>query len=89
MRELKGRIQHLEGLHRLRATTEHWIPVLLTPWFVDKDERDAWMAEALACDCQPECPGKRVGAVLPAKVSPEEWTARVQQYYVQRRVHDA
>jgi hypothetical protein len=26
--------------------------------------------QGLACDYQPNCPGKRVGAVLPAKLSP-------------------
>jgi hypothetical protein len=89
MRAIERRIQHLEEQHRLSATTGHFIPVLMTPWFFDEDERVAWMAEALACHCQPDCPGKRVGAVLPAKLSPEEWTARAQQYYAQRRISDA
>jgi hypothetical protein len=89
MRDLERRIQHLEDQRRRGATKEHWIPVLLTPWFFDEDERDRWMAEALAYDCQPDCPGKRVGAVLPAKLSPEEWTMQAQQYYAQRRHSDA
>jgi hypothetical protein len=61
----------------------------MTPWFVDEGERIAWMAKALACDSEPNCPGKRVGAVIPAKLSPEEWTMRAQQYYTQRRNSDA
>jgi hypothetical protein len=89
MKDMERRIQLLEAQHDHRATTAHFIPVLLTPWFVDEDERDTWMAEALACDCQPNCPGKRVGAVLPAKLSAEEWTARAQQYSAQRRHADA
>jgi hypothetical protein len=89
MKDMERRIQLLEAQHHHRATTAHFIPVLLTPWFVDEDESNTWMAEALACDCQPNCPGKRVGAVLPAKLSPEEWTARAQQYYAQRRHADA
>jgi hypothetical protein len=89
MRNLERRIQHLEEQHSRGTMREHFIPVLLTPWLVEEDERDPWMAEVLACDCQPNCPGKRVGAVLPAKLSPEQWTARAQQYYAQRRHADA
>jgi hypothetical protein len=89
MKDMERRIAHLETQQRLRDQMEHFIPVLMTPWFFDEDERDAWMAEALACSCQPDCPGKRVGAVLPAKLRTEEWTMRAQQYYAQRRLHDA
>jgi hypothetical protein len=89
MRDLKRRMQRLEDQQCLSAATEHCIPVVMTPWFIDEDERTAWMAEARACDCQPDCPGKRVGAVLPAKLSPEEWTVRAEAYYAQRRGSDA
>ena len=89
MRDLKRRLQHLEDQQRLSAATQHFISVLMTPWFFDEDERVAWMAEALACDCQPDCPGKRVGAVLSAKLTPDEWTMRAQQYYAQQRTSDA
>jgi hypothetical protein len=89
MKDMERRIAHLEGQHRLRAATEHFIPVLMTPWFFDENERDTWMAEALACHCQPDCPGKRIGAVLPAKLSPDDWTLRAQQYYAQQSTSDA
>jgi hypothetical protein len=89
MKDMERRIQHLEEQHRRSALTEHLIPVLITPWFVDEDACNTWMAAALACHCQPNCPGRRVGGVLPAKLSPEEWTMRAQQYYAQRRNSDA
>jgi hypothetical protein len=85
MKDLAKRLQRLEAQHRRRAETAHFISVLFVPSYADQDECAAYLAEALACGCQPGCPGKRAGAVLPAKLSPEEWTRRAQAYYAERR----
>jgi hypothetical protein len=88
MRELARRISHIEATQRHKRAEGHWIPVLFSPWDLPDERRDDWLAAQLACDCSPECPGKRAGALLPEKASsPEAWAERYQQYARERTSH--
>jgi hypothetical protein len=84
MRDLERRLNTLEAQQRQGHAVDHFIPILQYPWDLHAEDQDHWLAEQLACDCQPDCPGKRVGALLPEKCTPEEWTAKAQQYYRER-----
>jgi hypothetical protein len=90
MKDLERRIIRIEAYQRARDTEGHWIPVLCYPWDLPDDAQEVWLAEQRACTCTPGCPGKRYGALLPAKApSVEAWSERVQQYYARRRACDA
>jgi hypothetical protein len=45
----------------------HVISVLIYPRHMAEVALEDWFAEQLRCHCHPDCPGKRVGAVLPEK----------------------
>jgi hypothetical protein len=86
MRDLERRLNNLEVRQRHGQAGAHVIPILPYPWHLDAEDQEAWLAEQLACNCQPDCPGKRVGALVPEKApSAEAWTARAHAYDTQRR----
>jgi hypothetical protein len=88
-RTLDARLKRLEGLQRGRASARHWIPILRYPWDLPDEAQADWLAEQLACACRPGCPGKRYGALVPAKApTVEQWAQRARDYY-QRRDRDA
>ena len=69
-----------------RLTDPYFINVLIYPHYMAEAALENYLAERLRCTCHPDCPGKRVGAILPKKApSAEAWPARAQAYYVKRR----
>ena len=59
----------------------HFSSVLIYPHHMAEAALENWLTERLRCTCHPDCPGKRVGAVLPEKApSVEAWAARDQHY---------
>jgi hypothetical protein len=76
------RLKVLETHAKQLLPDPHFISVLIYPWHMAEDTLEGWLSEQLRCHCRPDCPGKRVGAVLPEKCSPEEWTDRAQAFYV-------
>jgi hypothetical protein len=50
----------------------HFINVLIYPRQMAEASLEDWFAEQLRCHCRPNCPGKRVGAVLPEKAPSAE-----------------
>jgi hypothetical protein len=89
MRELGRRLNTLEARQAQVQGHAHFIPILFQPWDLDLAARDAWLAEQLACDCRPECPGKRVGALVPEKApSAKAWAERCQQWQAKRPEED-
>jgi hypothetical protein len=86
VKEIERRITRLEAYRQIRDGANHFVSVLFYPWALPDDQRDAWVAEQLACPCTPDCPGKSGGALLPEKApSPEAWEERVRAYQAQRR----
>jgi hypothetical protein len=76
---------------RQRHGRPHHLSVVQYPWPLPEGEQDRWIREDLKCACgQAGCPEMTIGVLVPAKApSAEAWSARVQQYYAQRRIHDA
>jgi hypothetical protein len=85
MREIERRLHNLEVRQHHGQADAHVISVLQYPWGLHAEDQEPWLAEQLACDCRPDCPGKHVGALVPAKCTAEAWTARAQAFYAQRR----
>jgi hypothetical protein len=70
MTPLERRIHTLETTQRARPQVSHVLPVLIYPrgLTVSPPARlEAWVTEQTRCDCAPDCPGKRVRFLLPAK----------------------
>jgi hypothetical protein len=86
----RQRIVRLEEYRRTRLPPSHFLPIVRTPWDLDHVDCDDWL-QTLVCACgQVGCPELRIGALLPEKApSAQAWGDRVQQYYAQRKVHDA
>jgi hypothetical protein len=45
----------------------HVISVLIYPRHLAEASLEDWLSEQLRCHCRPDCPGKRIGAVLAEK----------------------
>jgi hypothetical protein len=84
MKALERRINELEARQCRGQAGNHFIPILQYPWDVDPAASDTWLAQQIACDCRSDCPGKRVGVLVPAKCTPGEWTAKAQAYSQKR-----
>jgi hypothetical protein len=83
---LHHRLKTMETHAQRLLTDLHFISVLIYPHDRAEAALENWLAERLRCTCHPDCPGKRVGAVLPKKApSAEAWSERAQAYYAQRR----
>jgi hypothetical protein len=81
MRDLDRRLHTLEVRQHQGQAGAHFIAILQFPWDLHAEDEERWLAEQLACDCRPNCPGKRVGALLPEKApSAEAWAERCRQW---------
>jgi hypothetical protein len=74
VRRLIHRLTSLETRAQSRQADAHFIHMLKYPCHLACDALEAWIAEQLACGCYPDCPGKRVGLLLPEKCkTAEDW----------------
>ncbi len=81
MKDLERRITRLEGSACVRPTVEHFISVLRYPYGLHEGALQAWLTERCRCDGTPECPGKRIGLLLPeAEPSPAAWAMKAQRW---------
>jgi hypothetical protein len=74
MNRLRHRLKVMETQAQRLLPNPHFISVLIYPRHMAEAALEGWLSEQLRCHCRPDCPGRRVGAVLPEKCSPEEWT---------------
>jgi hypothetical protein len=86
MNALERRISKLEESTRVSAATQHVISALRYPYGLHEEALQGWLRERCGCDCTPDCPGKRVGLLLPEKErSPEIWAEHAQRWSRERR----
>jgi hypothetical protein len=92
MRRLHHRLQVIETKAQRAQPNLHFISMLRYPFSlaVGEEALNTWLHEQLICHCRPDCPGKRVALLLPAKcVSPEEWAATTKRRQANRGAADA
>jgi hypothetical protein len=87
----RQRLVRLETYQRQCHGRPHHLSIVKDPWELPDEDRARWLQEDLPCACgQVGCPDMTIGALLPGKTpSIEAWAKRAQEYYAQRRVHDA
>ena len=85
MNRLHHRLKTMETHAQRLLTDSHFISVPIYPCHIAEAALEDWLAEQLRCHCRPDCPGKRVGAVLPGKCSPEAWTNRTARLFCAER----
>jgi hypothetical protein len=82
---LHHRLKIMETQAQRLLPNPHFISVLIYPHHMAEYTLEGWLAEQLRCHCRPDCPGRRVGAVLPEKSpSAEAWSERYQPYARER-----
>jgi hypothetical protein len=81
---LHSRLKIMEAHAQRLLTDSHFISVLIYPRQMPEAALEERLAEQLRCHCRPDCPGKRIGAVLPEKCSPAELTDRTSPLYAHK-----
>ena len=87
----RQRVMRIEAYQRTRLPPSHFVISVCTPWDLRSMDPTRGCRKSHLRLWRAGCPELRIGAlVLQRKPRvPEAWGARAQQYYAQRRHHDA
>jgi hypothetical protein len=75
MWQLRSRLHRVDQRARARRSDPHRPLVLLVPKTIPHEEWRTWAAQQIhPCNCgHATCPGPPIGALLPEKLTVEEW----------------